>query len=129
MARLGQHRAQIRVFCVALCLVRDSLAVFFGGINHQGDGDKGTKGVLMQIIEFGLTGQPQQLPAIACGRQGCLLLRPAGAAAILIGTSAVEINLPLPEDRPTRVYPDNASELWAQGTAGQTLHLVVESRP
>ncbi|MBA7627815.1 hypothetical protein ES703_35284 [subsurface metagenome] len=80
----------------------------------------------MLIIEVGLTGEPQQLPAIACGRWGCLLLRPTGAGAILIGSSAIEVNFPLPVDLPVRVYPGNASELWVLGTAGQTLHLVVD---
>lgn len=81
----------------------------------------------MQIIEVGLTGESQQLLPIVCGEKGCLLLRPAGAAAILVGTSAVEINLPLPEDKPVRLYPANTSELWARGTLGETLHLVVNS--
>ncbi|GAI37306.1 unnamed protein product [marine sediment metagenome] len=79
----------------------------------------------MQIIEVGLTGEPQQLPFIVCGENGCLLLRQLGAAAILIGTSAVEIMLPLPEDLPVRLFPGNTSELWARGTKGETLHLVV----
>lgn len=77
------------------------------------------------IVEVGLTGQPQQLPSIVCGKNGCLLLRNSGAAAILIGSSAVEITLPLPEGLPVRLYPGNTCELWAQGTKGETLHLVV----
>ena len=80
----------------------------------------------MLIIEVGLTGEPQQLPAIACGKQGCLLLRPTGAGAILLGSSAIEVNFPLPVDMPVRLYPSSTSELWALGTAGQTLHLVVD---
>ena len=80
----------------------------------------------MEIVEFGLNGQPQQLPTIACGSQGCLLLRPFGAAAMLIGASAVEVNFPLPVDVPVRLYLENTAELWVLGTAGQTLHVVVD---
>ena len=79
----------------------------------------------MEILDVGLTGEPQQLPSSKCGKNGCLLLRQAGTAAILVGTSAVEITIPLPGDLPVKMYPGNISELWILGTKGETLHLVV----
>ena len=78
----------------------------------------------MKIFEVVLTGKPQQVLPNECGVNGCLLLRPFGAAAILIGDSAGEVNLPLPVDVPVRLYPDNTSQIWCQGTLDQTLHLV-----
>jgi hypothetical protein len=80
----------------------------------------------MKIVEIGLTGQPEQLPNEECGAHGCILLRPLGAAAMLLGSSATEVNFPLPVDFPMRVYPKKLLEMWVLGTAGQTLHIVID---
>lgn len=80
----------------------------------------------MQIVEIALKGSAQQLPSIKCGEHGCIVLRPFGAGAMLLGSSSIEVNLPLPADRPLRVYPCNSNELWVRGTDGETLHLLVD---
>ncbi|MBA7651963.1 hypothetical protein ES703_59792 [subsurface metagenome] len=82
----------------------------------------------MRIVEVALKGmrEPIQLPGVAVGDRGLVLKRPKGSAAMLIGSASLEINFPLTEDRDLRLYPSNARELWAVGTAGETLHLIVD---
>jgi len=84
--------------------------------------------VEVKIFEVGLKGtdKPVQLPGYPLSDKGLLLLRPTGSDPMYIGSSSVEVNLPLPPNRPFRVYPSNSSEIWAAGTDGETLHVVLD---
>lgn len=82
----------------------------------------------MKIIEVGLKGpdKPVQLPSYRLSDRGLLLLRPTGSNPMYIGSSSVEVNLPLPEGKTVRLYPADSSALWATGTDGETLHVVLD---
>jgi len=82
----------------------------------------------LKIIEVGLKGtnRPVQLPGYQLSDKGMLLLRPGGSNPMYIGSSSVEVNLPLPADRPFRLYPTNSNELYATGTDGETLHAILD---
>ncbi len=82
----------------------------------------------MKIIEVGLKGpdKPVQLPSYQLSDQGLLLLRPDESSPMYIGSSSVEVNLPLPAGKPVRLYPADSSALWATGTDGETLHVVLD---
>ncbi|MBA7664356.1 hypothetical protein ES703_72414 [subsurface metagenome] len=82
----------------------------------------------MKIIEVGLRGldHPVQLPNYQLSDKGMLLLRPSGSDPMYIGSSSIEINLPLPDDRAVRLYPANSNELYATGSSGETLHAVLD---
>ncbi|GAI88322.1 unnamed protein product, partial [marine sediment metagenome] len=77
----------------------------------------------MKIIEVGLRGtdKPVQLPNYQLSDKGLLLLRPTGSDPMYIGSSSVEVNLPLPEAKPVRLYPTNSGEVYVTGTDGETL--------
>ena len=69
---------------------------------------------------------PVQLPNCEVDDKGMVLKRPLGSGAMLIGSSAVEVNYPLSEDRELRLFPGNSSEIFVVGVAGDTLHLVID---
>ncbi len=82
----------------------------------------------MTILEVELKGvnPPVRLLNIGVSDRGIIAKRPLGSGAMAVRSNAIEINYPLTEDRDLELLPKNANEMFAVGTEGEILYLIMQ---
>ncbi len=82
----------------------------------------------MTVLEVELKGvnSPVRLLNIGISDKGIIVKRPLGSGAMAVRSNAIEVNYPLTKDKDLELFPKNANEVFAIGTEGETLYLIMQ---